>query len=318
MLVKDNIVSYGHGVLYNPQYLVIHETANPGATAKNHVDLWSRDDTYAVHYVADWNDTVYNCVAESRLCWHVGNANGFTIGIELCHATTRSQFDKVWANAVDFAAWFLKKHGWGTSRMVSHDYCSRVWGGSDHTDPIGYFAEYGRSWSDFVAAVAKRMKGKEVNKQKPGKAVNDAGMFYRSHVANLGWLDSVRDGQCSGTVGNAYALEALKITPPEGMVLDVKAHIADEGWRTWKGVKRGKNSGTGSSDNDPIIGTTGQSRGLQAIEIDVVENPKKLKVSYRVHVGGFGWGPWIPAGYAAGTTGISRNIEAIQIKALKA
>ena len=33
MWIKENIVSYGHGALYNPQYLVIHETANPGAPA---------------------------------------------------------------------------------------------------------------------------------------------------------------------------------------------------------------------------------------------------------------------------------------------
>ena len=45
-----NYVSNGHGSL-SPQYLVIHETANPGASAWNHVLLWSRDDTYAVHDV---------------------------------------------------------------------------------------------------------------------------------------------------------------------------------------------------------------------------------------------------------------------------
>lgn len=45
-----NYVSNGHGPL-SPQYLVIHETANPGASAWNHVLLWSRDDTYAVHDV---------------------------------------------------------------------------------------------------------------------------------------------------------------------------------------------------------------------------------------------------------------------------
>lgn len=314
MWIKENIVSYGHGALYNPQYLVIHETANPGAPAINHVNLWSRDDTYAVHYVSDWNDVVYNCVPESRLCWHVGNANDFTIGIELCHATSRAQFDKVWNNAVDFAAWFLKKHGWGTGRMIPHDYCSRTWGGSDHTDPIGYFAEYGRTWNGFVAAVAKRMKGKEVNKQHPGKAVNNIGIYYRSHVANLGWLDSVRDGQVSGTCGNSYALEAFKIKPPEGVSLKVKAHIANEGWKTYTGIDGTENSGEGSSKHDPIIGTTGKRQAIEAFGIEFEKNPKGYKGFFKAHIAGFGWTGWQPFGYFVGTVSMARAIEAIQIK----
>lgn len=53
----EDTVSYGHG--YNDAgYLVIHETANPGASAYNHTLLWSRDDTYAVHYVMELDGSV--------------------------------------------------------------------------------------------------------------------------------------------------------------------------------------------------------------------------------------------------------------------
>lgn len=314
MQIRENIISNGHGGL-NPGYLVIHETANPGATALNHVSYWSRDDTYAVHYVTDWTGIVYHCVRDDRLCWHVGNGNGNCVGIELGHALTPQQFKQVWDTAVEFAAWYLKKRGWGIDRMISHDQAARWWGGSDHTDPIGYFAQFGRSWGQFKDAVATEMKEKAVRKQEPGKPVNSNGMKYRSHVQNLGWLDPVRDGQVSGTTGNTYRMEALKIQPPKGMVLDVKAHIANEGWKTYKGIDGSENSGTGSSAHDPIIGSVGKKRALQAIEIDVVKNPRNLKVSYRVHVSGYGWGPWIKAGYTAGTTGIDKPIEAIQIKA---
>lgn len=58
----DKYVSSGHGYL-NASYLVIHETANPGASAYNHTLLWSRDDTYAVHHVMELDgSTVYNTV----------------------------------------------------------------------------------------------------------------------------------------------------------------------------------------------------------------------------------------------------------------
>lgn len=312
--IQESIISQGHGWL-SADYICIHETASPGATALNHVSYWRGDDTYAVHYVGDWNGVVYHCVPDNRLCWQVGNGNPHVIGIELCHATNSADFAKVWDAGVEWAATMLKRHGWGTGRLISHYQATQWWGGSDHTDPIGYFREFGRTWDQFVAAVAKKMKGdKPVNKQQPGKPVNDAGMKYRAHVQSMGWLDPVRDGQVAGTTGNGYRMEALKIQPPEGMELTVKAHIANVGWKTYKGIDGTENSGTGSSAHDPIIGTVGKSLGLQAIEIDVAKNPKKLKVSYRVHVGGFGWGPWIPAGYAAGTTGIGRSIEAIQIK----
>ena len=157
--------------------------------------------------------------------------------------------------------------------------------------------------------------GSAVPKQNPGPACNNAGLYYRVHVSNEGWLDSVRDGQLAGTTGNALPIEAIKIKPPAGMELTVKVHIADVGWKTYKGVDGSENSGTGSSTHDPIMGSTGKCRGIQAIEILPTKNPKNLKVSYRVHVASFGWGPWTPAGYSAGTTGISHDIECIQIKA---
>ena len=96
----NKYVSGGHGYL-NASYLVIHETANPGASAYNHTLLWSRDDTYAVHHVMELDgSTVYNTVAENRLCWHVGNGNGYTIGIELAHATNAADLSKQWCEAV--------------------------------------------------------------------------------------------------------------------------------------------------------------------------------------------------------------------------
>ena len=150
-LIKS-IVSNGHGSL-NASYIVIHETANPGATAKNHRDYWNNDDTYAVHYTVDWTGDCYYCVPENRLCWQVGNGNAYVIGIELCHATSSAKFARVWNAGVEWAAWQLKKHGWGINRLISHNECRAKWGGTDHTDPDDYFEKFGRTWAQFKAAV---------------------------------------------------------------------------------------------------------------------------------------------------------------------
>lgn len=164
MNVIEDIVSNGHGSL-SPSYVVIHETANPGATAKNHRDYWARDDTYAVHYVADWTGDVYHCVPDDRLCWQVGNGNAYVVGIELCHAENYADFQRVWDVGVEWAAWMLDRHGWGIDRLISHNDCSNWWGGSDHTDPIGYFESYGRSWGQFKQDVENVMEDGMTNDQ---------------------------------------------------------------------------------------------------------------------------------------------------------
>lgn len=151
---RSQIVAQGHG--YNAaQYLVVHETANPGASAWNHVLYWSSNPDYAVHYVMELDGSVvYNTVPDGRLAWHVGNGNRQTVGIELAHATSRAQFEAQWAEAVRWCGDYLAGRGWGVDRLLSHDECRAIWGGTDHTDPTGYFAGFGRSWAQFEADVA--------------------------------------------------------------------------------------------------------------------------------------------------------------------
>lgn len=164
MRIIEDIISNGHGWL-DASYIVIHETANPGATAKNHVDYWSRDDTYAVHYVGDWTGDVYHCVPDDRLCWQVGNGNPYVIGIELCHATNQEDFERVWNVGVDWAAMMLDRYGWSIDRLISHADCSNWWGGSDHQDPISYFEDFGKSWSQFKEEVAERLEDDMTDEQ---------------------------------------------------------------------------------------------------------------------------------------------------------
>lgn len=179
----NRYVSNGHGYL-NASYLVIHETANPGASAYNHTLLWSRDDTYAVHHVMELDgSTVYNTVAENRLCWHVGNGNWYTIGIELAHATNAADFAKQWNEAVKWTGDELRSRGWDTSRLLSHYEAAQRWGGSDHTDPNGYFRTYGKTWADFKQAVAKYLDSGYVAPIAPSDG-NGGTVAYPSNSTN--------------------------------------------------------------------------------------------------------------------------------------
>lgn len=253
---QDAYVSNGHGYL-NAQYLVIHETANPGASAWNHVLYWRGNDTYAVHHVMELDgSTVYNTVPENRLCWHVGNGNYATIGIELAHATNASDFARQWSEAVRWAGDELRAHGWDTSRLLSHYQAARIWGGSDHTDPTGYFAEYGKSWNEFVQAVASYLGSGYIAPTAPtdanggtyqppysatrtkfpkstGKSVN---IHYALHNRHGAWNEAVtnfNDSNSEGFAGMPYGSHDMLIAWADSGTLRYRVHTEESGWLGW-------------------------------------------------------------------------------------
>lgn len=215
---QEDIVSNGHGG-NDAQYLVIHETANPGASAYNHTLLWSSDDTYAVHYVMELDGSVvYHTVPDWALCWHVGNGNYSTVGIELAHATDWGDFAAQWDEAVAWAGDYLMSRGWGIDRLLSHNECRWIWGGTDHTDPTGYFAEFGRSWDEFKANVAAYMGGSYVpngnddtggSSWVPGNTGGnaDTSIRYAASTDPYGnyWLPDMVDHTDTGGSGDAFA-----------------------------------------------------------------------------------------------------------------
>lgn len=158
MKVIEAVNNQGHGSC-TPKYLFVHETANPGASAYNHSLLYSRGYDYAVQYVSDKTGNVYHCVPDNRLAWGVGNGNRYGVNLEICHETNAADFKKGWDTAVAFVAWYLKTRGWTIDNLMSHDECRKKWGGTDHTDPVGYFKKYGKTWADFKNEVKKKMTG---------------------------------------------------------------------------------------------------------------------------------------------------------------
>nr|DAQ33291.1 MAG TPA: N-acetylmuramoyl-L-alanine amidase [Bacteriophage sp.] len=252
----DNYVSNGHGYL-NASYLVIHETANPGASAYNHTLLWARDDTYAVHHVMELDGSiVYNTVPENRLCWHVGNGNGYTIGIELAHATDAADFAKQWGEAVKWTGDELRAHGWDTSRLLSHYEAARRWGGSDHTDPNGYFRAYGKTWLEFKQAVSAYLGSGYVAPIAPtdgnggtyrpstsaarssfpkstGKSVNIHYALHNSYGSWNGAVTNFNDSNSEGFAGAPYGSHDMLIAWTDTGTLRYRVHTEESGWLGW-------------------------------------------------------------------------------------
>lgn len=184
--IKEEIVNQGHGWL-TPSLFAIHSTANPGATARNHRDLWSRGYAYAVHLVSDWREAIH-CVPYDRLCWQVGNGNGTCEGIEICEATNSDDFWRGIDIAADVVAQRLRVHGWGADRMHPHQWFSQVYGGSDHTDPIPYFTRFGYSWGAFVNLVNTKLQGGET--------------MSAADVWTYNWNNTARGGNCYNALMN--------------------------------------------------------------------------------------------------------------------
>jgi len=167
MLIKNN----RPGTRLKPKGVVVHETGNPGGTAQNHFDYWNaKNRGSSVQAVVDWNEVI-QLIPYNEVSWHAGRtANLSMIGVELCRPKTRSEdkFNEVWDTAVNlFADIFIEQVGVTTvtkDNLMSHAEVSAKWDETDHTDPISYFAEYGKTVDDFRWAVQQRIN--ELSKPK--------------------------------------------------------------------------------------------------------------------------------------------------------
>lgn len=143
-----------------PIGVVLHETASPGATAENEFTYFNTGNRGAsAHGFVDWNGYIQT-VPYTEVAWHAGpTANHKYIGIEMCHANNEDDFKKVWDNTVDVFVNLMKRYGFNSNDIFTHDYISRKWGETDHTDPIGYFKKFGKTFDDFKRELNARING---------------------------------------------------------------------------------------------------------------------------------------------------------------
>ena len=143
--------------------------------------------------------------------------------------------------------------------------------------------------------------------QVPGKAANNAGLYYRSHVQTYGWLNPVHDGQVSGTTGKGKRLEALKMDTRKlgDAELEVTIHIQGIGDKTYKINK---------DTHDVVIGSVGKGKRLEAISMRILKGLAGKHIKYRIHVAKLGWSSWVQDGALLGSKGLSNAIQAIKIK----
>ena len=129
-------------------------------------------------------------------------------------------------------------------------------------------------------------------------------IHYQTHVQSYGWQDFRKNGEMSGTSGQAKRLEGIKINlskPPYDGGIRYKTHIQSIGWQDWK-------------YDGEMSGTSGQAKRLEAISIELTgDMAEHYDVYYRVHAQSYGWLAWAKNGQNAGTAGYAKRLEGIQI-----
>lgn len=142
----------------NSQGIVVHATATPGATAANERSYFNSQYVGAsAHYFVDWQEIIQT-VPEGKQAWHAGpTANSRFLSVELCEPSGNdlAKFNEVWKRAVWLVADACIRHGWTNveNATFSHDEISNMYGETDHTDPVEYFAKYGKTFAQFKAEV---------------------------------------------------------------------------------------------------------------------------------------------------------------------
>lgn len=157
--IKQEFIT-GHnrpGTALKPIGLVVHCTDSPGATAEAERSYFQNTDRDAsAHAFVDW-DGIVQTIPWNERAWHAGAAaNNRFIGIELCEPKTKNN-KEVWNRAAWLFAYLFvnvtKVNTITVDKLMSHDEVSKKWHETNHTDPVAYFAQYGKTVNNFRAAV---------------------------------------------------------------------------------------------------------------------------------------------------------------------
>ncbi|MGE9975804.1 transglutaminase domain-containing protein [Coprococcus catus] len=98
----------------------------------------------------------------------------------------------------------------------------------------------------------------------------------------------------------ACQLEETEVIPKEPIV-QYQTHVQTYGWQDW-------------AYDGEMSGTSGESKRLEGIRIQLYKPEYEGSITYRTHVQTYGWMAWTSDGEMNGTSGESKRLEAIQIK----
>lgn len=194
---KNKIVYRNHG---EPEGIVIHETADPGATAANEAIYFNREWNKMYAYVHAFVDhkQVIQMMTPNYGVWGAGPmANDRFVQVELCEENNRNDFAKSINNDAIWSAQILHRYHLkptnathnGKGTVWSHAAVSKFLGGTDHGDPVGYFAKWGYNMDQFFDLIKYYYDLQDAKPKKPVKVKKE------SSSKNVVQTPTKKDGQ---------------------------------------------------------------------------------------------------------------------------
>ncbi|WP_279390444.1 N-acetylmuramoyl-L-alanine amidase [Mammaliicoccus sciuri] len=157
-------IPYRNGV-GKPEGIIAHETANPNSTIQGEIAYMKNNyESAFVHAFVDDNNII-EVAPTDYLAWGAGGvANERFIHVELVRVYGGDRFARSINNYADYIATNLLYYGLpfdsaendGTGTLWSHDAVSRYLGGTDHSDPYGWFAENNYTFNELVDLVREK------------------------------------------------------------------------------------------------------------------------------------------------------------------
>lgn len=134
--------------------IVIHYTANPGATAMQNRDYFeglkeSKITKASSHFIVGLDGEIVQCIPTWEIAYASNDRNGDTIAIECCHPDESGHFTKeTYQSMVNLTSWLCMKFGLDSEDVIRH------------YDVTGkncpkYFVEDEEAWAEFKSYVQK-------------------------------------------------------------------------------------------------------------------------------------------------------------------
>lgn len=139
------------------QYIAIHYTANPGATAianRNYFEnLANTHDTkVSSHFVVGLEGEVVQCIPTSEMSYATNSRNVDTLSIECCHPDETGKFnDATYDSVVKLTAWLCTRFGLTSENVIRHyDVTGK--------DCPKYYVENPDAWLQMKADIAAQIE----------------------------------------------------------------------------------------------------------------------------------------------------------------
>jgi hypothetical protein len=161
--ITEKLISYNRSNQpLNPTILVIHSTADNGATAQNEFNWFNTGNRNAsAHYFVD-DTSIIRTVPETEIAWHaLYTANHSGIGVECCEFTEMTKFTEVWNRALWLASDICTRWKIPVEKVYSHHEVTIMYpqDHGTHTDPDEYFQAHGKSMDQFRHELAILLNG---------------------------------------------------------------------------------------------------------------------------------------------------------------